>query len=133
MHLLTHESNHDCYVSLNFAGGFFGIPDFLTDYRQLLIIENFNDFQNNNTLAPACANQDGAAGALGSAATTAWANVYLQDAVTRLNGMLDNSTGSDFEFTVADALGMQFGCAYEVSCMHLYARESAEKHDRRMR
>lgn len=86
----------------------------MTDYRQLIVIENFSDFQNNNTLAPACANQDGAAGALGSTASAEWANVYLEDAVTRLNGMLDNSSGSDLQFTVADALGMQFGCAYEV-------------------
>lgn len=101
-----------CTYSLNFAAGFFGIPEFLTDYHQLIIIES-SGF--NNTLAPfeICNNSNnGPAASLGSVASNAWAEVYLPSAVQRIQGFVDG-----LNITVSDALAMQMTCAYETNAL----------------
>ena len=96
----------------NFAAGFFGIPEFLTDYHQEIIIEA-DGF--NNTLAPyeICNNSNiGPAANLGGQASDAWAAVYLPPAVERLQAQVDG-----LNLTVADALAMQMLCAYETNAL----------------
>lgn len=84
--LFSFNYSHHLKLSLNFAAGFFGVPEYTTSYRQLIIDEEFSNTSNNNTLAAACANSNGPAGKLGSKASGEWAEVYLKGAVERLNG-----------------------------------------------
>ena len=100
-----------CIYSQNFAAGFFGVPDFLTDYRQEITIE-FWDPSINNTLNPFCANQDreDIGAALGDNALSEFAAIYLQNATQRLQGMIEG-----IELTATDVFEMQEACAYEVS------------------
>ena len=98
------------YDSQNFAAGFFGVPDFLTSYRQLITIEDpSGTVSRNNTLAVQCANTNGIAGGLGGEASSAWMQIYLSNATERINGMVEG-----LEFEVGDVLAMQQACAYEV-------------------
>jgi hypothetical protein len=96
---------------LNFAAGFFGVPDLLYDYNQEIIIEadNFN-----NSLAPyeTCNNSNLPVGNFGSNQTAKWVDIYLQDALKRLQ---KNVVG--LNLTVADVFEMQDLCAYEVRFM----------------
>ncbi|KAH8112806.1 phosphoglycerate mutase-like protein [Phellopilus nigrolimitatus] len=92
----------------NFAAGFFGVPDFLTDYRQVITIEEVGF---NNTLAPydTCNNSNTATiGSFGTTMADKWADVYLQDALKRLSPLIEG-----VNLTISDVLGMQTTCAYE--------------------
>ncbi|KZT05885.1 phosphoglycerate mutase-like protein [Laetiporus sulphureus 93-53] len=93
--------------ALNFAAGFFGVPDYLTSYNQLIIIENSGY---NNTLAPwnACENANNADTDLSGWASGNWTQIYLRDAVSRLQPYL-----SGFNLTASDVYAMQQLCAYE--------------------
>ncbi|THG93046.1 hypothetical protein EW145_g8491, partial [Phellinidium pouzarii] len=103
----TTSENRMVASALNFAAGFFGIPDFTTDYEQVIGIES-DGF--NNTLAPfsTCLNANTAIGNLGSVASNAWSQVYLQDALARLQPMIDG-----VNLTISDLSAMQMTCAYE--------------------
>ncbi|KAI5121929.1 hypothetical protein M0805_000258 [Coniferiporia weirii] len=94
--------------ALNFAARFFGVPDYTTDYRQLITIESGGY---NNTLAPydTCtnANANGIVD-LADSEVGKWAGVYLLDAFTRLEPMVDG-----MNLTFVDVLAMQELCAYE--------------------
>ncbi|KAG0700013.1 histidine phosphatase superfamily [Suillus ampliporus] len=94
--------------SLNFAAGFFDVRTYQTDYHQEIIIEapNFN-----NTLAPwnVCPNSNTEdIGYFGDAQASKWANIYLQDARSRLQSMIQG-----FNLTISDLVDMQEMCAYE--------------------
>ena len=93
---------------MNFAAGFFGVPDFLTDYHQLITIEA-DGF--NNTLATydTCTNANNDIGNFGSVQANKWAAIYLQDAVKRLAPQIKG-----INLTLSDVFGMQEMCAYEV-------------------
>ncbi|KAI5121930.1 hypothetical protein M0805_000259 [Coniferiporia weirii] len=94
--------------ALNFAAGFFGVPDYTTDYRQLITIES-DGF--NNTLAPydTCTNSNtDAIGYFGDAIVDNWNEIYLQDALRRLQPMVDG-----MNLTITDVSAMQQLCAYE--------------------
>ncbi|KAI5121931.1 hypothetical protein M0805_000260 [Coniferiporia weirii] len=94
--------------ALNFAAGFFGVPDYTTDYRQLITIES-DGF--NNTLAPydTCTNSNAnGIGNLGDTKAGEWAEVYLQDALARLQPMVDG-----INLTLTDVVAMQQLCPYE--------------------
>ncbi|KAI5121934.1 hypothetical protein M0805_000263 [Coniferiporia weirii] len=104
----TTSENRMVASALNFAAGFFGIPDYTTDYLQVIGIES-DGF--NNTLAPfdTCLNGNNAAiGGLGGTMSDKWAQVYLQDALTRIQSMIDG-----VNLTISDVLAMQTTCAYE--------------------
>lgn len=93
---------------LNFAAGFFGIPDYQTSYYQEILIEN-NNF--NSTLSPqaVCPNNvNDVAGNLGGWATGNWTQVYLNATVPRLQQYV---TG--LNLTISDVFAMQQLCAYE--------------------
>ncbi|KAI0734596.1 histidine phosphatase superfamily [Fomitopsis betulina] len=94
--------------ALNFAAGFFGIPDYQTSYYQEILIEN-SGF--NSTLSPqaTCPNNvNNVAGNLGGWATGNWTEVYLNTTVTRLQRYV---TGLDLK--TSDIYAMQELCAYE--------------------
>ena len=110
MHILTYIVDSE-----NFAAGFFGIPAFLTSYRQLIAIEDpTGAVARNNTLAAICNNTNGAPGALGGAASAAWRDTYLVDATARMNAMLGGGGEEGLQLTTADVVAMQDACAYEV-------------------
>ncbi|KAJ3567568.1 hypothetical protein NP233_g6284 [Leucocoprinus birnbaumii] len=92
--------------ALNFAAGFFGLPNYGRDYRQLIEIEN-SAF--NTTLASikACPNF-GKFGLKGFAKADEWKTIYLKGARQRLQADLDG-----FELTTDDCYNMQTLCAYE--------------------
>lgn len=93
---------------LNFAAGFFGIPDYETSYYQEILIEN-GGF--NSTLSPqvTCPNNGNhVAGNLGGWATGNWTQVYLNATVPRLQQYV---TG--LNLTTSDLYAMQQLCAYE--------------------
>ena len=97
-------------LSDNFAAGYFGVPDYLTNYRQVITIEN-SVTGNNNTLAPNCGNRNRPdISGLGGTMANRWRDVYLQDALTRLSPQIEG-----LELTSSDLVGMQGLCAYEVS------------------
>ncbi|KAL5514623.1 hypothetical protein ACEPAG_1939 [Sanghuangporus baumii] len=92
--------------ALNFAAGFFGIPDYQTNYRQVITIEN-DGF--NNSLAVNCANQGKPEiGGIGGTAASKWGDIYLQDALARLAPQIEG-----VNLTTNDLLSMQELCAYE--------------------
>lgn len=93
--------------ALNFAAGFYGVPDFLFNYNQEIIVES-DGF--NNTLAPydTCANSNLPFTNFGTNQTAKWVNIYLQPALKRIQ---KNVKG--LNFTVADIYAMQNLCAYE--------------------
>ncbi|EJD00233.1 phosphoglycerate mutase-like protein [Fomitiporia mediterranea MF3/22] len=93
--------------ALNFAAGFFGIPDYLTNYRQLITIES--DGFNNSLAVNNCDNQ-GKPGItdLGTTMANKWRDVYLQDALSRLAPQVQG-----LNLTTNDMLSMQEACAYE--------------------
>ncbi|EJD01856.1 phosphoglycerate mutase-like protein [Fomitiporia mediterranea MF3/22] len=91
----------------NFAAGFFGIPDYQMNYRQLITIETSGS--NNNTLAPNCQNRNNPnISSIVPIMTNTWANIYLRNALARLSRRLEG-----FNVTIDDLLGMQELCAYE--------------------
>ncbi|CCM03468.1 uncharacterized protein FIBRA_05601 [Fibroporia radiculosa] len=94
-------------TSLNFAAGFWGIPEYLTSYHQLYIIEapGFN-----NTLAPYmnCPNAFGKHFLTGIYAAGNWSELYLAETVPRLQEYIKGYT-----LTVKDVSWMQETCAYE--------------------
>ena len=100
--------HHELRFRLNFAAGFFGVPEFMTDYHQVITVEEVGF---NNTLAPyeTCINANNAVGGFGSVQANKWAAIYLQDAVKRLQPQIKG-----INLTIADAFGMQTTCAYEV-------------------
>lgn len=94
--------------ALNFALGFFG-PSLDGQYQQLITIEagGFN-----NTLSPSktCPNsRDPTKGDRAVPFVREWAEIYLQDAVSRVSPMLEG-----YDLTVEDVYTMQQLCAYEV-------------------
>ncbi|KAG1893282.1 histidine phosphatase superfamily [Suillus fuscotomentosus] len=94
--------------ALNFAAGFFDVRTYETDYHQEIIIEE-NNF--NNTLAPydVCPNENSVdIGYFGGTQASKWANIYLEDAQTRLQPMLQG-----FNLTISRLVYMQQLCAYE--------------------
>jgi len=93
---------------LNFAAGFFGLPNYVQDYHQLIEIEQLGF---NSTLASKqnCLNAFGDLGTFGSDHfTTEWENVYLAEAQKRLSEQLPG-----FNLTINDAFQMQLTCVYE--------------------
>ena len=98
--------------ALNFAAGFFGVPDFLTSYNQELVIEadNFN-----NTLAPydTCTNSNLPVSNFGTNQTAIWLDIYLQSALRRLQRDVKG-----LELTITDVYALQDLCAYEVIPQH---------------
>ena len=106
---------------LHFAAGFFGVENYLTDYHQLIQIEE-SGF--NSTLAPfyACANAENAIGRLGSMKASNWTAIYTVPTIKRLSQYLQG-----VNLTASDINAMQQLCAYEVS-RHLCARSRAGTH-----
>jgi hypothetical protein len=99
--------------ALNFAAGFYGVPDFLFNYNQEITIESDGV---NNTLAPydTCVNSNIPISNFGVNQTTKWMNIYLQPALKRIQ---KDARGLDL--TIADMFAMQNLCAYEVSLASL--------------
>ncbi|KAJ8520135.1 hypothetical protein ONZ45_g3017 [Pleurotus djamor] len=93
--------------AVNFAVGFFGVPQYLNEYNQLIIIEA-DGF--NNTLASGlvCPNANNDIGTFGRVQSMKWANVYLQPTLTRLQRSVDG-----LELSISDLVAMQMTCAYE--------------------
>ncbi|KAI0936637.1 hypothetical protein AcW1_000823 [Taiwanofungus camphoratus] len=93
--------------ALNFAAGFFGVPQYTTSYYESIIIESSGY---NNTLAPwnACPNANNAIGNLGGVASGNWSQVYLKNTVPRLQQYLKGVT-----LDVSQVYAMQQLCAYE--------------------
>ncbi|KXN83922.1 3-phytase A [Leucoagaricus sp. SymC.cos] len=94
--------------ALNFAAGFFGLPDYNKNYHQLIEIEA-SGF--NSTLAPYdnCPNANGEIAQIGNNVfTERWTNIYLSNAQKRLAKQLPG-----FNLTSADAFQMQQTCVYE--------------------
>jgi hypothetical protein len=119
------------HSALNFAIGFFGYP-FEGQYQQSITIEA-DGF--NNTLAPyktyvpvfrflslslsliycRCPNANDASKAdRGNYYVRKWANIYLKDALPRIQSQLDG-----FNLTIEDVYTMQQMCAYEVTALHV--------------
>ncbi|KAL5478531.1 hypothetical protein ACEPAI_2715 [Sanghuangporus weigelae] len=96
----------------NFAAGFFGVPDYLTNYRQVITIEN-SVVGNNNTLAPNCANRNRSAiSGLGGIMANKWRYIYLQDALARFSLQIEG-----LNLITSDLVGMQELCAYETNAL----------------
>ncbi|KAH9837054.1 histidine phosphatase superfamily [Rhodofomes roseus] len=94
--------------ALNFAAGFFGVPDYQTSYHQEIIIES-GGFNSTLSPNPSCPNSDNnVAGLLGLNATERWALVYLNMTASRLQQYV---TGLNLNATYIYA--MQQLCAYE--------------------
>ncbi|KAJ3569059.1 hypothetical protein NP233_g5303 [Leucocoprinus birnbaumii] len=94
--------------ALNFAAGFFGLPDYAKNYHQLIEIESTGF---NTTLAPyySCPNANGDIYTYGNSHfTDQWKNIYLAGARKRLSRHLPG-----FNLTIADAYQMQQTCVYE--------------------
>ncbi|KAH7928511.1 phosphoglycerate mutase-like protein [Leucogyrophana mollusca] len=94
--------------ALNFAAGFFEVRTYLEDYHQEIIIEA-DGF--NNTLAPygTCQNSNvESIGYYGDGQAEAWAAIYLQGALKRLQPMIQG-----YNLTITDLVDMQELCAYE--------------------
>lgn len=91
----------------NFAAGFFGIPDYQTNYRQLITIEDWYDSTLNNTLAPYCEMQN-TIGYVGFDVGDKWAEVYLKDALSRISSQIEG-----LNLTITDVFEMQELCAFE--------------------
>jgi hypothetical protein len=92
---------------LNFAAGFFGLPDYDKDYHQLIEIDA--DGQN-ITLAStnSCQNLKRLGGIAFGKAANEWKARYLKDAQRRLSKDLPG-----FDLTIEDCYRMQNMCAYE--------------------
>lgn len=95
--------------ALNFAAGFFGLPDYYKDYHQLIEVETWGQ---NLTLASymSCPNamKGSVAGVGFGKAAGEWMEVYLKDARERLQKDLPG-----FNLTITDCYRMQHMCAYE--------------------
>lgn len=93
----------------NFAAGFFGVPEFLTEYNLEITVEAEGY---NNTGAPydLCPNADNARGSVGTVAATAFAAPYYNQTAERLNRNLQGLT-----LNATDINAMLQLCAYEVS------------------
>jgi len=100
------------YLRLNFAAGFFGLPNYVQDYHQLIEIEQPSF---NSTLAPyeSCPNANGDIQAfLSNHFTTEWENIYLVEAQKRLSKQLVG-----FNLTITDVFQMQQTCVYETMAL----------------
>ncbi|KAH9937171.1 histidine phosphatase superfamily [Fomitopsis serialis] len=94
--------------ALNFAAGFFGVPDYQTSYHQEIIVEN-DGFNSTLSPSPSCPNSvNDVAGDLGGYATGNWTQSYLNATVPRLQQYV---TG--LNLTTHDVYAMQSLCAYE--------------------
>ncbi|SCV68108.1 BQ2448_229 [Microbotryum intermedium] len=94
--------------SLNFAAGFFGIPEYETDFDLLPMIE-WPGF--NCTLSPymTCPNAADPKLTVGKQKMDEWSNIYLAEAVKRMQGLVEG-----VEIKTSDALNAQMLCAYEL-------------------
>ncbi|KDE03545.1 hypothetical protein MVLG_05973 [Microbotryum lychnidis-dioicae p1A1 Lamole] len=94
--------------SLNFAAGFFGIPEYETDFDLLPMIE-WHGF--NCTLSPymTCTNAGDPKLTVGKQKMDEWTNIYLAEAVKRLQDLIEG-----VEVKTSDALNAQMLCAYEL-------------------
>ena len=82
----------------------------MTDYRQVITIENWEP-EWNNTLAAGCENWNLIDnGDFGSDMMDKWIPIYLKDAVARLDPLIDG-----INLTTTDVYAMQSACAYEVN------------------
>jgi hypothetical protein len=104
----TQSQDRMVKTMLNFAGGFFGIPDYTTDFNLEITVEADGY---NNTGAPydACPNSNNARGSVGTAAATKFAAPYYNQTATRLNQNLEGLT-----LNATDINAMLQLCAYEV-------------------
>lgn len=104
----TQSQDRMVKTMLNFAGGFFGIPDYATDFNLEIVVEAENY---NNTGAPydVCPNSNNARGSVGTAAATAFAAPYYNQTAERLNQNLQGLT-----LNATDINAMLQLCAYEV-------------------
>ncbi|KAF7318482.1 Phosphoglycerate mutase-like protein [Mycena chlorophos] len=93
--------------ALHFAAGFFGVQTYQQSYHQLIQIEEPGF---NSTLSPYydCSNALNAIAEFGSEQALLWANVYLVDAVKRLQPFVNGLT-----LTPTILVSIQQLCAYE--------------------
>ncbi|MBW0526827.1 hypothetical protein O181_066542 [Austropuccinia psidii MF-1] len=102
----TTSQHRMLHSALNFAAGFFGLP-YESQYHQSILIEakGFN-----NSLAPyfTCKNNQHASKTFVSKILADWSEIYLAEALPRLQA---NLTG--YQLSFKDVVSMQQLCAYE--------------------
>lgn len=86
--------------------GFFGLE--WTNNATIEVIIEGARFNNSLSGWSACANAFGGLNQGGIDATSAWLNVYLQNATERFNSM-----SQDFTWTISDVYAAQTMCPYE--------------------
>ena len=108
----TESQDRMVKTALNFAAGFFGVPEFLTEFNLEIVVETPGL---NNTGAPyeVCNNSNVASrGSIGSTAATGFASTAFASTVTRLQGLI---TG--INFTTTDVVAMLQLCSYETDAL----------------
>ena len=104
----TQSQDRMVKTMLNFAGGFFGIPEYTESYTLEITVEADGY---NNTGAPydICPNEGGARGKVGTTAANEFAAPYYNQTAERLNQNLQGLT-----LNATDINAMLQLCAYEV-------------------
>lgn len=99
-------------TALNFAAGFFGVPEYLDEYNLEIVVETPGL---NNTGAPyeTCTNSNvNSKGYQGSAAAAAFSKNAFNSTLARLNSQVQG-----VEFLPTDAIAMLQLCAYETDAL----------------
>lgn len=99
------------HTALNFAAGFFGVPDYTTVVYLAIGIE-WPGYTNSGAPTYSCPNSNTAKGSIGSAAAAAYGAVAFNSTDARLNTWI---TG--YNFTANDANSMIQLCAYETDAL----------------
>jgi hypothetical protein len=96
----------------NFAAGFFGIPDFLSDVN-IEIVPEVTGVNNSGAPYEVCTNSNVASrGSIGSTAAAKFANNAFNSTISRLQGQAQGYT-----FTSTDAIAMLQLCSYETDAL----------------
>ncbi|CEQ41677.1 SPOSA6832_03431 [Sporobolomyces salmonicolor] len=93
---------------LNFAVGFFGVPDYQTDFNMEITIEA-DGFSNSGAPYDTCPNSNNARGSVGSTAASAFIQPWFNKTAERLNTYVSGN----LSFLESDVESLMELCAYE--------------------
>jgi hypothetical protein len=108
----TESQDRMVKTAQNFAAGFFGVPNYLSEVNIELVVET-SGLNNSGAPYETCTNSNvGARGSIGSAAAAAFAKNAFNQTLDRLNSEVKGIT-----FTATDAIAMLQLCSYETDAL----------------
>jgi hypothetical protein len=108
----TESQDRMVKTAQNFAAGFFGVPEFLSEVNIEIVVET-SGLNNSGAPYEVCNNSNvGSRGSIGSTAAAAFAKNAFNNTLNRLNREVKGIT-----FTPTDAIAMLQLCSYETDAL----------------